>query len=355
VELEGVSMTSLERCLTVLNGGVPDRVPVIPQCFLFSLETAGVKMHEVVRNAAKMAEAQAVCMERYGYDGCIIDFDDATLAEACGAKVIFRDNDPAVVDENEPRIKELRDVATLKLPDPQTAARLPVWLDATRALMDRVGKHAFVMGRADQGPFTLACLLRGAQQFFIDLATGEDNAAIGDLIDYCRQVCALFGKAQKDAGAHCTSIGDSYASPNLISPRMYRQYALQPEIDLVNEVQAYGIPMSIHICGNTTGILPDMAKTGARLLEVDWKVDMGAARKIVPPATTLMGNVNPSDPMVLGEPGQVREAVRTIIAATGGRGLILSSGCALGRNTKPENMEALVAAAVEFGTFPNRG
>jgi len=259
------------------------------------------------------------------------------------------------VDESQPRIREWRDVATLTLPDPLTAARLPIWLEATHTLLRRVGQQAFVMGRADQGPFTLACLLRGAQQFFLDLATGGDEAAITDLIDYCRQVCALFAKAQKDAGAHATSIGDSYASPNLISPRMYRRFALQPEIDLVHEVQAYGIPMSIHICGNTTGILPDMAKTGARLLEVDWKVDMGAARRIVPGTTTLMGNVNPSDPMVLGEPAQVREAARTIIEATGGRGLILSSGCALGRNTKPENMEALVSAAEEFGTLAGRG
>jgi uroporphyrinogen-III decarboxylase len=58
---------------------------------------------------------------------------------------------------------------------------------------------------------------------------------------------------------------------------------------------------------------------------------------------------------VLGEPAQVREAARTIIEATGGRGLILSSGCALGRNTKPENMEALVSAAEEFGTLAGRG
>jgi uroporphyrinogen decarboxylase len=344
-------MTSLERCLTVLRGGKPDRVPVVPQAFMFALGTAGVRMRDVVRNAVRMAEAQAVSQERYGYDGCIIDFDDATLAEACGAKVIFRDDEPAVVDEHEPLLKSLRDVATLKIPDPWKDGRLPVWLEASHALVERTGNRVFVMGRADQGPFTLACLLRGAQQLFLDLMSGSDHDAIAGLIDYCRRVCAVFAKAQKDAGAHATSIGDAYASPNLVSPRLYRQYALQPEIDLVREVQAYGIPMSIHICGNTTGILPDMAKTGARILEVDWKVVMGEARQIVPRETILMGNVNPGDPMVLGTPAQVTAAAREIIQATGGRGIILSSGCALGRDTRPENMQALVAAASEFGTF----
>lgn len=181
----------------------------------------------------------------------------------------------------------------------------------------------------------------------IDLATAEDAEPIHRLIDYCRRACALFAKAQKDAGAHATSIGDAYASPNLISPAMFRRFALAPEIKLVEEVQSYGIPMSIHICGNTSKIISDMGHTGARILEVDWKLDMAEARRLVPDTTVLMGNVNPSDPLVLGTPEQVRAAARKVIEATGGRGLILSSGCAMGRDTPPENLQALVAAALE--------
>jgi uroporphyrinogen-III decarboxylase len=51
--------------------------------------------------------------------------------------------------------------------------------------------------------------------------------------------------------------------------------------------------------------------------------------------------------MVLGGPDQVAAAARAVIRATGGRGLFLSSGCALGANTPPENLRALVAAAAE--------
>ena len=342
-------MTSLERCLTVLRGGVPDRVPVVPQTFMFSLETAGMRMRDVVRCAAKMAEAQQICMEKYGYDGCVIDFDDASLAEACGARVIFRDYEPAVVDESAPAIANLDEVDSLRLPDPWRDGRLPIWLEATRLLVERVGDRALVMGRADQGPFTLACLLRGPQQFMMDLIAMEDPEPLHRLIDYCRQACALFAKAQKHAGAHVTSIGDAFASPNLISPAQYRRFALAPEARLVEEVQSYGIPMSIHICGNTSKIIADMGGTGARILEVDWKLDMAEARRLVPATTVLMGNVNPGDPLVLGTPEQVSAAARRVIEATKGRGLILSSGCAMGRDTPPENMKALVAAAEQYG------
>ncbi|MEI7898999.1 MAG: uroporphyrinogen decarboxylase family protein [bacterium] len=157
-------VTGLERCLTVLNGGVADRIPVVPQTFMFAAETAGFTIGEIAHSAEKMAEAQVISQEEYGYDGCVIDFDDATLAEACGARVIFREDDPAIVDESDLAVKDLRDVECLQLPDPWKDGRLPVWLEATRLLKERLGDRVFIMGRADQGPFSLACLLRGPQR-----------------------------------------------------------------------------------------------------------------------------------------------------------------------------------------------
>ncbi|MEI6647144.1 MAG: uroporphyrinogen decarboxylase family protein [bacterium] len=342
-------MTGLERCLAVLVGGVADRIPVVPQTFMFAAETAGFKVGELAHSAAKMVEAQVVSQAKYGYDGCVIDFDDASLAEACGAKVIFRADEPAVVDESDLAVKDLRDVEQLRLPDPWKDGRLPVWLETTRLLKERIGDRVFIMGRADQGPFSLACLLRGPQHFMMDLLDEENEADVHKLIDYCRRACAIFAKAQKEAGAHATSIGDAFAGPNLISPEMYRRFALEPEIRLTQEVQAAGIPFSLHICGNTNGIIADMGRVGAKILEVDWQLDMAVARSAVPESTVLMGNINPSNPMAFGTPDQVESAVRSIIEATAGRGLFLSSGCALGRNTKPENMRALMAAAEKYG------
>ena len=86
-------------------------------------------------------------------------------------------------------------------------------------------------------------------------------------------------------------------------------------------------------------------------MEVDWKLDMGKARKLVPDHVVLMGNINPSDPMYLGTPEKVLEQCRNVITSTKGRGLILSSGCALGANTKPENVEVLIRAARTFGSY----
>jgi MtaA/CmuA family methyltransferase len=338
-------MTHLERCLAVLAGMTPDYIPVVPQTFMFAAETAGLKVGELARSAPKMVEAQIASQARYGYDGCVIDFDDASLAEACGARVIFRAEEPAIVDETEPVVQSWSDLDKLKLPDPWRDGRLPVWLEATSRLAERIGDQVWIMGRADQGPFSLACLLRGAEQFMLDLMDEENHPHLDQLIDFCRQAGALFAKAQLQAGAHATSIGDAFAGPSLISPELFRRFALEPESRLTAEIQGSGQPFSIHICGNTNRIIGDMGRTGARILEVDWPLDMAEARRAVPASTVLMGNINPSDPLVLGTPAQVTAAVRQVVVATGGRGLFLSSGCAMGRNTKPENLEAMINAS----------
>lgn len=344
------TMNSLQRCMAVLNGETPDTLPVIPQCFMLAVETAGMKISDVNKNGRKMAQAHIISQERYGYDGCVIDFDDATIAEAVGAKVIFRDDEPAIVDEEQPVLKDLRDVYDMPIPDTLKSGRLCEWLEATHTLVDAIGDHVFVMGRADQGPFSIACLLRGATQFMMDLLT-EDKQLINDVLDYCRKISAVFAKAQKDAGAHATSIGDAFAGPNLISPDMYREFALKPEQKLTEEVQAYGIPFSIHICGNTNGIIQDMGTTGAKILEVDWLLDIKEARRLVPADTVLMGNIDPSFPLVHGTPEEIEIAVKNLIEATQGRRHIISSGCAMGRNTPPENFETFIAAARRYGSY----
>ena len=343
-------MTSLERCLAVLNGEMPDTLPVVPQCFMLAVETAGFRIGDINRNGKLMAKAHIISQEKYRYDGCVIDFDDASIAEALGAKVIFRDDEPAVVNEEEPVLKDLRDIYELDTPEPLKHGRLCEWLEATRTLVDETGDRVFVMGRADQGPFSIACLLRGTTQFMMDLMT-EDKKLIADVLEYCRKASVIFAKAQKDAGAHATSIGDALAGPNLISPEMYREFALEPERLLVKEVQDYGIPFSIHICGKTNDIIKDMGSTGAKILEVDWQLDMRKAREAVPLSTVLMGNIDPSFPLVLGTAKDVEEAVKNVITATKGRNLFVSSGCAMGRNTPPENFRTFVAAARKYGSY----
>lgn len=342
-------MNSLERIQTVLEGRLPDRLPVLPQSFMFAAQMSGYSIGQINRNPRIMAQCHINSREEFGYDGCIVDVDDATLAEACGAEVIYREDNVAVVKDSHPILKDLRDIDSLELPEPQKSGRMCEWLEVTERLKEKMGKDGFILGRADQGPFNLLCLLRGAQQFMEDLIV-EDESVIMHALDWTTEAHIRFAKAQIEAGAHMTSMGDAYASPNLISPAAYRKFAFPWEKRVVEKVQTKKEPYSIHICGDTTKIIQDMGDTGAKVLEIDWKLDIGEARRCLPQDTVLMGNINPSDPMYLGTVQQVKQQVKKIIEDTRGQGLIVSSGCALGANTNPENVRAMVEAVRVYGS-----
>lgn len=183
----------------------------------------------------------------------------------------------------------------------------------------------------------------------IDLLT-EESEVIHHALEWTTKVHIAFAKAQLQAGAHATSMGDSYASPNLVSPAIYKQYALDYEKHVVSTVQTEEQHYSVHICGDTGKIIREMGETGARILEVDWKLNMKLAREVVPERCTLMGNIDPIDPLYLGTPEQVLNKAKEIFHAVRGKGLILSSGCAIGPNAKPENIAAMVEAAKRYGT-----
>ena len=55
-----IGMTGLQRCRAVLDSGLADRVPVVPQTFMFAAATAGIRVAEFAHDAAKMVEAQVV-------------------------------------------------------------------------------------------------------------------------------------------------------------------------------------------------------------------------------------------------------------------------------------------------------
>jgi uroporphyrinogen decarboxylase len=68
---------------------------------------------------------------------------------------------------------------------------------------------------------------------------------------------------------------------------------------------------------------------------------------------TIIGPVDPSQVMAQGTPEQVVEKCKEAISilAPGG-GFFLAPGCALPPSTPDENLDAMVAAASEFGTYP---
>jgi uroporphyrinogen decarboxylase len=88
--------------------------------------------------------------------------------------------------------------------------------------------------------------------------------------------------------------------------------------------------------------LTDLAFTGARVLGIDWTVDLGVARRLVPANVALQGNL---DPVLMNTTGDIvrRETTRLLESMRGTSGHILNLGHGIMPEAKLECMEALMA------------
>jgi len=95
--------------------------------------------------------------------------------------------------------------------------------------------------------------------------------------------------------------------------------------------------------------MEDTIATGAKLIDIDWQVDIERMIKQIDRKIAARGNLNPAGNLLLGTPEDVmKEAEKVIKDAKGWEGLILGSGCDVARDTPPDNLKALVKASMKY-------
>ncbi|RME84231.1 MAG: hypothetical protein D6775_06100 [Caldilineae bacterium] len=342
-------MNSIERVQAAIDLRKPDRVPVDLHNFQPAAAAMGVSMAEVFQDGELLAEAMLRAWQQFGHDMILLENGTACNAQACGVEVIYRDD--AAPAAHVPVIKSLEEVDKLQVPDPETAFPMCEIIKATRILAREIGDRVWICGRADQGPMDLASQLIGMDTLLLEIALGEKPELIHRLLDFAREVATRYAFALIDAGAHSTSIGEPIAGPDVISPRHYREYAFPHEKRMVDDLKKKGIILHNHICGNTIPIIEDFIATGAQVLEIDHKTDLRKAKEAGRGKTCFLGPIN-TTLMAEGTPEQVEEACREAIEIMApDSGFILGPGCALGPETPPENIQALVESARKYGVY----
>ena len=76
-----------------------------------------------------------------------------------------------------------------------------------------------------------------------------------------------------------------------------------------------GIFVVIHICGDTSRLLPALSEYDFCGFELDCKTDLVKAKRTAGSRHVLFGNLDPSGVLALGSPEKVREATRELISA----------------------------------------
>jgi uroporphyrinogen decarboxylase len=347
-----MAMTSLERVMTTVEHGIPDRVPVDLHNFLPAVQHAGFPIGEALQDGEMIAESQLRYWRDFGHDVLLVENGVIAEAQACGCEASYPADQPPdllthILADGLERVREL------EVPDPFTTQPMCEVIKAVRILAREVGDKVFIMGRADQGPVALFGALRGYEQFILDMELDEEPELVRETLDYCVRVHRRYAEALREAGAHGTSMGG--AGVDLIGPRLHRAFCHPSAREVIRAVGGPDFQYSLHICGDSTLILEDMAATGAQFLELDYKTDMRAAKELLRGRSTFMGNVNPVT-LWGGTPEDVEAEARAAIEimAPGG-GFILGPGCALSLDTPDANVHALVESAWKYGEYASDG
>jgi uroporphyrinogen decarboxylase len=341
-----MTMTSRQRVLAAIRGDAHDRVPVAQHNFAFAARWAGITQAQYRGDPRLAARVLVDAARHFGYDCIIIDFDTCALAEAMGASLVFPENEPARVQA--PVVSTLAQVATLRVPDPMRDGRLPLWLETTREVRRLAGDDIAVMARADQGPFGLLFLLRGHEEMMFDVLEA-DEAELHAALAVCTEAGVRFARAQLEAGADLTSIGDSASGESLISPEAYLRIA-QPFQRRYKQMLGSGV-LSLHICGRSNHIIEGMVQTGCEVLELDHYSDLSLSLETIASRCCVFGNIDPGAVLSQGRVEDVLEACRVAIEAAKPRTrrFVLCPGCLANGDVPAANIAAMTQAAHTWG------
>lgn len=343
-------MNSLERLIAAGQGEPTDCVPVAPGVGHYAAFRARRPMTQVAFDPELMADVVLSSLARHGYDSCSPITDYGIGTESMGSTAVVRDWEQTFVADF--AVKSKADVAHLRLPDPLKDGRMPVIIGCEQILVERVGSSVGVNG-ALAGPLSFAANLRGPQQLLYDVL--EDPQLVKDLVRISLDAAKSFGEAQiVHAGVKTVNIYEPITT--LVSTACGDEFSFPYLEDLIRHLHGLGAKVLLHICNDTTRLLQRMVDIGADILSLDVQVDLARARQVAGTRASVSGHVATHNLAMAGPDAIYAESCRCIERGAGRGRYTLSSSCEVPIETPPENIDAMVRAAREFGAaFLQRG
>lgn len=331
------------RVFAALLGGKVDRIPVtsVAGCggtvVVEMQEKVGIYWPEAHKDAEKMARLAIASYELSGLECVRVPFDFVIEPEALGCTLKWKDAKdfvPMVIEHPYKSPEEF------EIPeDILDRGRIPVLLEALRILKKEVGDFLPISSLV-LGPFTLVGELVGVEKLMVWCRRRPDW--VEEMVDKVTDFLIDWGKAQYRAGADIVEVGDPTASPDLISPDMFKQFAKPALMRIAEELKGLKV---LHICGDANAIIKDMAECGYHGISIEEAVDIKRAKSIVGDVK-ILGNVSSKKTLFMGSPEEVKEEARKAIED----GVdLLEPGCGFAPGSPLANIKAMVEAAIEYG------
>ncbi len=391
-------MTSKERFQTVLDGQIPDRVPVTlfiqdsghflnqlyPDIDPWDFETLQLKVIELQKQlGVDVFVRMLFCTDdswHWMFGGVDIDHqgenweiettehakDDKTLIKrskittpdgvltqemsihegrkgtwmmACTEKPIKTPADLEIAIQYEPR---------MPADWPQRAAK------HVSRMKQALGDDGILGTWSPHGPFNSVSLLIDHSELYSIFLT--DPAYYKKLMDFAIDRSADYLRAIDTAGTDVHCIGGNVPG-GFLGEKFYDEYILPYEKRYMAIVQENGTPGCYHNCGEIMNLVNSYKKLGARWIEPFspyplGDADLARAKAVVDGAYVMTGGVDQVNVLQKGTVEDVKTVTeQTIKTGKPGGKFILQSADFLEYGTPIENIEAYVNTAMQFADY----
>ncbi|HYL64373.1 MAG TPA: uroporphyrinogen decarboxylase [Candidatus Methylomirabilis sp.] len=328
-----------ELFLRACRGETLPRVPVwmMRQAGRYLPEYRAIRANhpflEVCKTPDLAAEVSLQPFRILGVDAVIVFSDILIPAEAMGLKFELGDAGPNLPEP----VASSADVERLRLFDAEAETGfLP---EAIRRIVREVGPTVPVLGFA-AAPWTLACyMVEGRTSEGFAKAKSflrHEPAVFRKLLRKIAQATIPYLKAQIAAGAAAVQLFDTWCGE--LSLEDYEEFALPTTQETISGLG--GAAPVIYYTKASHHLLPAIARCGASVLSVDWRMDLGKLRQQLGPRIALQGNVDPT--VLLGPRDAIRKTTQETVAALGGTGHILNLGHGILPQTPVENAKLFI-------------
>jgi uroporphyrinogen decarboxylase len=334
-------MTPRQRFLSAVHQEPVDRPPVwlMRQAGRYLPEYRELKTkHDfltMVRTPELATEVTLQPLRRFPLDAAIIFSDILVIPEALGQGYHFRDKGGIGMDyliDSPEKIEAL---------DPHNMRQKLKYVgDALRMTRSKLGEDTALLGFCGS-PWTLACYMveGGSAKDFTaikQLAWGRP-AQFEALMQKLSDAITEYLHMQIDAGADAVQIFDSWGA--ICPATHYEAWSLRWIHHIINELQDRA-PVIIYAKGMGHKA-PDLIHTGAKVISLDWTMNLRRMRLSIGHGAAVQGNL---DPVTLTTTPEItrRETQRVIDDAGHNPGFIFNLGHGMIPSAKVECVEALV-------------
>jgi uroporphyrinogen decarboxylase len=339
MNLQAASINRKDLFLSACRGEALPRVPVwmMRQAGRYLPEYREIRAKHAFLKVCKTPELAAEVslqpFRRFGVDAVIVFSDILIPAEAMGLPLELGDSGPNLPNP----VRSRADVERLKIFDPE--AETAFLTAAIRRIVKSTGPDVPVLGFAG-APWTLACyMVEGkAKEGFATVKSFlyDEPKTFRELLHRIAQATIPYLKAQIAAGASAVQLFDTWCGE--LNLQDYEDFAL-PAVQEIIEGLGAAVPV-IYYSKSSQHLLPAVARSGANVLSVDWRIDLAEIRTMLGPKMALQGNVDPA--VLLGPPEKIRDVTLGAIASLAGEGHILNLGHGILQQTPVENAQLFI-------------